>query len=442
MALTAALLCAGTALLPAAAAAGPATAGTADSASFAPRQVVVKFEGRRFGRTVDLPGGIGVRRAAAALRANPRIAYAVPNFIATASAIPNDPGTEPGEAGTAGGWVSRQWNFLPCGSLCYPGLAAAQSQSLGGIDAIGAWDHLAAAGRPGGAGVRVAVLDTGIAYGTGGRFRRSPDFSGDQFTAAARDFVDNDAAALDENGHGTHVAGTIAEQTGNGVGVTGLAFGARLMPVRVLDDLGRGRADDIARGIEFAARHGADVINMSFNFSCSAAVPNVLDAVRFAHREGAVIVASVGNRENEGCVSPPATAPHVIGVGGTTEGACLGTYSVRGEKVDLVAPGGGVPSPSCADQSSRSIVQLTLVGASTNRFGLPGGYVGTSMAAAHVSGAAALVLASGVVDANPDPAAVAVRLTATARDLGADGKDPAFGRGLIDVARATDPAIP
>ena len=135
---------------------------------------------------------------------------------------------------------------------------------------------------------------------------------------------------------------------------------------------------------------------MSFNFGCSAAVPNVLDAVRFAHREGAVIVASVGNRETEGCVSPPATAPHVIGVGGTTEGACLGTYSLRGEEVDLVAPGGGVPSPLPAPTSRAARSQLTLVGASTNRFGLPGGYVGTSMAAAHVSGVAALVLASGV----------------------------------------------
>ncbi|GAG44033.1 unnamed protein product, partial [marine sediment metagenome] len=202
---------------------------------FVPGEVVVRLEGQRVGRALKLPAGVGVRDATRALRRNPRVAYAVPNYVATASAaLPNDPGTAPGTAGQPGGWVKKQWNFLPCGGLCYGPAAKSQFESLGGIDAIGAWQNLADAGRRGAPGVRVAVLDTGIAYRSlqsgRTRFRRSPDFAAEQF-AGGHDFVRNDPIGLDENGHGTHVAGTIGERTGNGVGVTGLAYRAKLLPV-------------------------------------------------------------------------------------------------------------------------------------------------------------------------------------------------------------------
>ncbi len=412
---------------------------------FVPGQVVVRLEGQRAGRALRLPAGVGVRDAARALRRNPRVAYAVPNYVATASAaLPNDPGTPPGTAGQPGGWVKKQWNFLPCGALCYGPTAKAQFESLGGIDAIGAWRNLAEAGRRGAPGVRVAVLDTGIAYRSlqSGRirFRRSPDFAAEQF-AGGYDFVRNDPIGLDENGHGTHVAGTIGERTGNGVGVTGLAYRAKLLPVRVLNALGRGQSDDIARGIRFAADHGADVINMSFNFSCGAQVKPVAAAVRYAHKKGSILVASAGNIGSETCVSPPATLPDVIGVAGTTEGACLGDYSLTGEDIDLSAPGGGTPSAACPSSSARPIFQVTLRGTSTVSFGLPNEFVGTSMAAAHVSGVAAMVIASGALGTSPTPDEVAQRLKATARDLGTPGRDPNYGAGLIDAARATDPAL-
>ncbi len=427
------------------AAAGPAAAASAPTPAYAPGQVVVKFDRQGSGRAVDLPAGVGVGEATAALRDNPHVDYAVPNYIAVASArIPNDPGTVPGKPGPAGGWVRKQWNFLPCGSLCDPQARKDEFQSRGGIDAIGAWHNLQQVGRAGAKGVRIAVLDTGVAYrnyrSPQGRFRRSPDFVRKQF-ASGYDFVKNDPIALDENGHGTHIAGTIGERTNNGIGLTGLASRAKLIPVRVLNSLGRGQSDDIARGIRFAADHHADVINMSFNFSCHAKVKPVAAAIRHAHKEGAVLVASVGNRGSEACVSPPATLPNVIGVAGTTEGACLGDYSLTGDDIDLAAPGGGAPPQSCTARASRPIFQVTLRGGDPLLFGLPNEYVGTSMAAAHVSGVAAMVLASGVLGADPQPWQVASRLETTARDLGPPGWDPGFGAGLIDAAAATDPNL-
>ncbi len=340
--MAAALFAAPAAVAPAA---GAAT-GVAPAREFAPRQVVVKFEGQRFGHAVGLPPRVGVREATAALRKSPHVAYAEPNYIATASAasvgsipfVPNDPGRLVDPAGP-GGWVDEQWNFLPWEG----GDTARLPISPGGIDAPGAWENLIAVGHPGAEGVTVAVLDTGIAYRDDGtKFLRSPDFSADQFTGGY-DFIANDRLPLDRNGHGTHVAGTIAEETDNAIGLTGLAYGAKLMPVRVLNRHGEGLANRIAKGIRFAVSHGADVINMSFNFDCHQKVPVVDEALQRAYEKGVVTVASVGNRESEHCVSAPATAPHVIGVGGTTEGACLGKYSLAGKGVDVVAPGGGVP---------------------------------------------------------------------------------------------------
>ena len=325
-------------LAPLAFGAGSAAAATAISPAheFAPRQVIVKFSGEREARTLGLPAGTGVRRAAAALRGNARVEYAEPDYIAVASAtagtsfvLPNDPGTLAGASGAttvAGDWTFKQWNFL-----AWQGETAGRlPTSPGGINAIGAWENLERAGRPGAVGTTVAVLDTGIAYrDQGRRFVRSPDFAAGQF-AKGHDFIDNDRLPLDENGHGTHIAGTIGEKTDNAIGLTGLAYRAKLMPVRVLDRNGRGQASDIAKGIRFAIAHGADVINMSFNFGCDKKVPEVDEALREAYASGVVTVASAGNLGSETCVSEPATGPRVIGVGGTTEGGCLGDYTLGG----------------------------------------------------------------------------------------------------------------
>jgi serine protease len=420
-----------------------AAIGLSPARGFVPREVIVKFHGERHGRAVKLPRRVGVREAAAALRRNPRVAYAAPNYTATASGpaffeVPNDPGPVEGAPGPIGGWVLKQWNFLPWVGSPTPLLPT----STGGIDAVGAWRNLMEAKRPGADGIRVAVLDTGVAYRSrGARFRRSPDFTTKQF-AKGFDFVANDWLPLDENGHGTHVAGTIGEKTNNRIGLTGLAYRAKLLPIRVLDRYGSGQADDIARGIRYAVDNDADVINMSFNFGCRKPVPGINEELRRAHRAGVVTVASIGNLGAEACVSPPATGPHVIGVGGTTQGGCLGSYSLAGKGVDLVAPGGGTPAAGCPSVLAGPIFQVTFKHGNTRLFGEPADYVGTSMAAAHVAGVAALVLASAdFAKRRKDPnlvRLVVARIGNTARDLGLPRDRQ--GAGLVDAARATAPS--
>jgi serine protease len=445
IATTALALLLATALLAAAASAAEAPK---EHAAFVPGQLLVRFQGGSE-RLVDLPQGVDVATAERALGANPAVAYAVPNYVAHASSIPDDPGP----AGVPGGWQRTQWNFLPCGSLCGESPTPLQFQERGGLNAPGAWEILKQRGVPAGKGARVAVLDTGVAYMTKKpRFRRSPDFSRKQFLPGY-DFVDKDRQPLDEDGHGTHVTGTIAERTGNHLGLTGLASRAKIIPVRVLDSEGFGTARNIARGIRWAANHKAQVINMSFEFSLGVnscgKIKGICSAIKYAFKKGALVVAAAGN-ENGEPVAYPAGAPHAIGVGRTTKDACLASESRTGAGLDLVAPGGGFPLlANCGTDDalfSRGvpIFQLTLVGGGFRTFGYPGGYEGTSMAAAHVSGVAALVIASHVVGSSP--AAVECQLEGSARhsdsQLGQPYDPRLFGAGLLDAAAAVRARAP
>src|SRR5688500_6899095 len=385
-------------ILPIAAVAAWAPASAqADAPAYVPGEVVVQLEGRAEPAVVPVPAGTTVPEA-------------------------------PGRGGRAN-WQRVQWNFL----------------STVGVNVPDAWSNLLAAGRPGGRGVTVAVLDTGVAYRTTRRFQRSPDFVGTRF-ARGYDFVDDDRFPDDENGHGTFVSGVIAERVDNGRALTGIAYGATVMPVRVLDEQGLGDAAAIARGIRFAARTGARVINLSLEFDSSvpgSQIPEVLSAIRYAQSRGALVVATSGN-EALRVVAYPARANGVMSVGATTEHLCQAEYSNDGRGLDLVAPGGGADAAIDEDpvhcrpdgRPGRDIFQLTFAG-SPRRFGLPGGYQGTSMAAPHVTGVAALVIASGVIGARPTPRAIEERLEATARDLGDPGYDQRYGAGLVDAAKAT-----
>jgi serine protease len=414
-------------------------------AAFVPGQLLVSFKGEGE-RVLTVPDQVELGQAARALRANPSVSYAEPNYIAHASAsVPNDPG----RAGVPGGWRRMQWNFLPCGSACGQSATPLEFQAGGGIDAIDAWHTIAARGLGSGKGVRVAVLDTGIAYRwRKPRFRKSPDFARKQFLRGF-DFVKNNKVPLDRDGHGTHVAGTIAERKNNGIALTGLAPGARIMPVRVLDADGLGTARNIARGIRFAAKHRADVINMSFEFSSAVhsckQIRSICRALKFAtKRHGAVAVAAAGNSDG-GAVAFPARIPRVIGVGRTTEDGCASRTSRTGVGLDLVAPGGGIPRvKDCGNDlvpdGDAPIYQLTFKGFGFRKFGYPSDYEGTSMAAAHVSGVAAMVISSRVLGRHPSRAAVECQLERTARDTDSELGQPydrrLFGAGLVDAAAA------
>ncbi len=380
--------------------------------------------GAEAGPTVAEAGAVDPRAGAAGAQAGATTANAV------GEPFPNDPGL----AKVPGGWSKLQWNF----------------SGTWGVEAPGAWHNLIAHRHAGGRGVVVAVLDTGVAYANRRRFRISPDFHRYQFVAGY-DFVAHNRFPNDRNGHGTDVAATIAEATNNRRGLTGLAYGVRIMPVRVLNSEGNGDAATIARGVRFAVNHGARVINLSLEFPggiTASDIPELISALRYAHRHRVVVIGAAGN-EAHASAAYPARGPNVIAVGATTEHGCLASYSNFGARVTLVAPGGGPDAnlpgdPNCQPDlaSGRDIFQVTFLGTSPRKFGIPGGYEGTSMATPHVSATAALIIASGVLGRHPTPAQIEARLRATARPLGGPTDSRLYGAGLLDAAAATAPGGP
>jgi serine protease len=301
--------------------------------------------------------------------------------------------------------------------------------------------HLAAIGLPDawkvttGSDVTVAVLDTGVAYEDDRDYRRAPDLAGTRF-APGWDFIDNDSHPHDEPipgrpSHGTHMTGTIAQTTGNGLGGAGVAPGVTIMPIRVLEPNGSGTNENIAAGLRFAADHGADVANLSLGSRESS--PAVAEAVRYAADKGVTVVAAVGE-EGGPEATFPAAYPGVIAVGAVRFDKTLAPYSSYGPRLDLVAPGGQRSSDQNGDGLEDGIIQQSLQD-QKNSFCFCF-LEGTSSAAAHVSGVAALVIAAGRATT---PAEVREVLLSSAEDLGPAGRDETYGAGLVQADRAVQP---
>jgi serine protease len=418
----------------------PAAARAAD---YVPDEVIVKYEDGTGGGVAaqvaadagtgaeqSLPGGSeqlsiddgeSVRETIAELRKDPNVAYAVPNWRAHAAAeVPDDPESR------------LQWNLF----------------GTYGINAVEAWTLAAGLGAPGGRGAVVAVIDSGVAYERRGRYRRAPDLRRSTFVRPW-DFLGRDRHPNDHYGHGTHVAGTIAQTTNNGVGTAGIAYNAKIMPLRVLDAFGEGDSADIARAVRYAVRHGADVINLSLEFPSyvrAAEIPDVVSALRYANSRGVLVVAAAGNHTHLS-VAYPARVRSVLAVGATTITGCQAEYSNAGEDLDLMAPGGGFDAPNTdgvwdathcnPDALGRPIVQETFKRARlVQKFGFPRNFEGTSMASPHVAAIAALVIATNRLGAHPSPADLESHLEATARPT---DRPDRYGAGLVDAAAALAP---
>jgi thermitase len=307
-----------------------------------------------------------------AFKSSPYVEYAEPNYIAHVFITPND------------SYWSSQWGMTK-------------------IEAPTAWDI-----TTGNSSVTIAILDTGVDL-------FHPDLSGK--LVSGYDFVNDDSNPQDDHGHGTHVAGIAAARTNNGTGVAGLSWGAKIMPVKVMDDYGRGEYEDVASGIIYAANNGADIINLSLGGSAASSV--LKEAVEYAHNLGCVVVAATGNDNSS--VNYPARYPEVLAVAATDSDDQRASFSNYGPQVDVAAPG-------------VSIRSTYWWGGSTY-----GWLSGTSQASPHVAGLAALIWS-----VNPDLSHTQVEsiIKQTADDLGAAGRDNDYGFGRINARRALEATAP
>jgi subtilisin family serine protease len=255
-----------------------------------------------------------------------------------------------------------------------------------------------------GADIVIAVIDTGVDLD-------HPDLMSKVLTDLDKDFVNDDSAAADDHGHGTHVAGIAAAATDNGLGIAGLGWDVKILPLKVLDAEGNGDGANLAAAIHYAADIGVEVINMSLGGAVPCGWP-VDEAANDAHSRGVTLIAAAGNHLGDTEMFP-ANCEHVLGVAATDQADAVAYYSNYGSHVSVAAPGSGIYS--------------TLNGGSY-------GYdSGTSMAAPHAAGLAALLVAR-YPSYTPDRVASAI--LDTARDLGAPGWDEHYGCGRIDASLA------
>jgi serine protease len=341
-----------------------------------------------------------------------------------------------------------------------------------------AWDIQPQAGSS----IIVAVIDTGMAFSNATLTATLPAFSLDgvrypalgpvtipyagapQLGAGARfvapyDFLFNNKNPLDFEGHGTHVSGTIGQLTNDGIGTAGVAFGVRLMPIKVLaslwdvllggsSDVG-GTDDDVARGIRYAADNGAKIINLSLGGpGPSGSSPVMEDAINYAVGKGVFIAIAAGNDfENGNPVEQPAEIASrvqgAVSVAAVDPASNHAHYSSSGTWVELAAPGGtdqgfSPPAYGYVWQQTFNFKYTDTFMSPPDQFVAPRfdvlayvGYTGTSMAAPHVAALAAMLMQQGITS----PAAIEAALEKFATHLGDPGRNRLYGYGLVDARK-------
>ena len=279
-----------------------------------------------------------------------------------------------------------------------------------------------------GNGVTVAVLDTGVGFENYANMHVLPDLDGVTFVDPYN-FVSNNAHAGDDHGHGSHVTGTIAQMTNNGIGVSGIARNVKIMPLKVLSAGGSGSTAGIADAIRFAADKGAKVINMSLGGPFPSG--ELKKAVKYAHDKGVIVICAAGN-DGRGKVGYPAGYPGAVAISATQYDENTTFYSNYGKDIDIAAPGGNMREDQNGDGMMDGVLQNTIVIGNPKEDGYFG-FMGTSMAAPHAAGVAALVVGEGVTD----PDMVQKILQDTARKPAKQKyTTDKYGAGIIDAPAA------
>jgi len=274
------------------------------------------------------------------------------------------------------------------------------------INAPSAWNDTTGSSR-----ITIAIVDTGVDL-------NHPDLN--DKIVPGWDFSNDDFVPQDDHGHGTHVAGIAAAETDNTQGVAGVSWGARIMPIKVLDEHGDGFYSDVARGVRYACNHGAQIINLSLGGSNSSSI--LKEALEYAQEMGCLIVAAAGNSA-QNRVDCPARYPEAMAVAATDQSDQRAYFSDYGPEIEVAAPGVDIYSTLWASPNNHTY-----------------GYkLGTSMSTPQVAGLAALIWSMCPQLTNAEVRSV---IQDTAKDLGATGWDPKYGYGRIDARKAVRAAGP